>query len=211
MLDARGHGRSDAPLYGYRYEDHAADVVALVEQLGLVGSTLLGHSMGGLTAALVASQICRNLHAVILADPTFLSPELQREVRDSDVADRQRCFLVSGKGDVLDDLMTRYPHRTPEIIELLAEARMQTRMSAFDVLTPPNPDYRDLMQKITVPAMLLIPDKGVVSRDTALELQTLNPRIQIEEIAGAGHGLHFDQPERFESAVRSFLASTTNV
>src|SRR3546814_18746705 len=31
MPDARGHGNSSAPLHGYRYEDHASDVIG---QLG---------------------------------------------------------------------------------------------------------------------------------------------------------------------------------
>ena len=39
----------------------------------------------------------------------------------------------------------------------------------------------------------------------ARELQTLNPRLRVEQIAGAGHGLQYDQPERFEAVVRSFL------
>lgn len=31
MPDARGHGKSSAPDDGYRYEDHANDVVGLIE------------------------------------------------------------------------------------------------------------------------------------------------------------------------------------
>src|SRR5215469_668846 len=56
MPDARGHGNSSKPLHGYRYQDHAGDVVGLIQELGLVAPVLLGHSMGGMTAALVASQ-----------------------------------------------------------------------------------------------------------------------------------------------------------
>src|SRR5215470_11601170 len=50
MPDARGHGQSSAPLHGYRYEDHARDVVGLIHALRLSAPVLLGHSMGGLTA-----------------------------------------------------------------------------------------------------------------------------------------------------------------
>lgn len=69
MPDARGHGHSTAPLDGYRYEDHAGDVMGLIQALGLVTPVLLGHSMGGMTAAVVASQIGAALGGVILADP----------------------------------------------------------------------------------------------------------------------------------------------
>src|SRR5579863_8503947 len=71
MPDARGHGNSSTPLNGYRYEDHSSDVVGLIHGLGLVAPVLLGHSMGGMTAAVIASQMPTAIRAVILADPPF--------------------------------------------------------------------------------------------------------------------------------------------
>ena len=56
MPDARCHGKSSVPDYGYRYEDHANDVVGLIEALRLSPASLIGHSMGGLVAAVVASR-----------------------------------------------------------------------------------------------------------------------------------------------------------
>ncbi len=128
MPDARGHGNSGTPLDGYRYEDHASDVVGLIQGLGLVAPVLLGHSMGGMTAAVVASHMATAIRGVILADPTFLSPQRQREVHESDVVAQHRRLLSSNKGDVLAQLRVRHPHRSSELIELLAEARLQTRI-----------------------------------------------------------------------------------
>jgi pimeloyl-ACP methyl ester carboxylesterase len=205
MPDARGHGASSAPLYGYRYEDHASDAIALIEQIGVVNPIVIGHSMGGMTAAVVARRRARDIRGVILVDPTFISPQWQREVRDSDVADNHRRMLGLDKAAVLADLQARHPRRSLEILERLAEARLQTRMSAFDVLTPPNPDYRQLVRDIDVPIMLVISDGGVVSRDAAREIASLNPRVRVELIEGAGHGIPYDQPERLEALVRDSL------
>jgi pimeloyl-ACP methyl ester carboxylesterase len=83
MPDARGHGGSSTPLSGYRYEDYAADVLAFIRELGLSAPILLGHSMGGMTAAVVASNPDVPLRGVVLADPTFLGPERQREVYEA--------------------------------------------------------------------------------------------------------------------------------
>jgi N-formylmaleamate deformylase len=207
MPDARGHGNSSTPLNGYRYEDHASDVVGLIQGLGLAAPVLLGHSMGGLTAAVVGSQIATAIRGVILADPTFLSPERQREVRESDVVEQHCRLLSSNEGDVLAQLRVRHPHRSSELIELLAAARLQTRIDAFDVLTPPNPEYQELVSTIYVPMLLVIGDKGVVSFETARELQDLNARLQVQLIQDAGHALPYDQPDRFEAVVRSFLRS----
>ena len=207
MPDARGHGHSSTPLHGYRYEDHANDVIALIRDLGLSAPVLLGHSMGGMTAAVVASLAAKDLRGVVLVDPTFLSPQRQREVYDSDIAEQHRRLLSQDKCEVLAQLQSRHTRRSPEIVELIATARLQTRMSAFDVLAPPNPEYRQLVSTIEVPILFVIGDAGVVSLETARELQSLNSRVRIELIQDAGHGAQYDQPERFEAVVRSFLRS----
>lgn len=205
MPDARGHGNSSTPLDGYRYEDHASDVVGLIQRLGLAAPVLLGHSMGGVTAAVVASQLARAVRGVILADPTFLSPQRQREVYESDVVEQHRRLLSLNKGEVLAEARLRHPQRSSEFIELLAEARLQTRMRAFDVLTPPNPEFHELVSIICVPILLVLGDNGVVSLETARELQNPNPHLRVELMRDVGHGLPYDQPNGFEAAVRSFL------
>lgn len=208
MPDARGHGKSSTPLHGYRYEDHSGDVVGLIRGLGLTAPILLGHSMGGMTAAVVASRVGTAIRGLVLADPTFLSPQWQREVRDSDVMEQHRRLLNSNKGAVLAQIRGRHPHRSSEMVGLLAEARLQTPLGAFDVLTPPNPEYLQLVSAISVPTLLVVGDNGaVVSLETARELQNLNRGLRVEQIRDAGHGLQYDQPERFAAVVRSFLRS----
>src|SRR3984957_13690229 len=151
MPDARGHGKSSTPLHGYRYDDHASDVIGLIRSLGLASPVVLGHSMGGMTAAVVASRLAGVIRGVILVDPTFLSPERQRGVCDSDVAEQHRRLLGLDKGELGAQLRARHTRRSFEMVELLVAARAQTRMSAFDVLTPPNPEYRQLVGTIEVP------------------------------------------------------------
>jgi pimeloyl-ACP methyl ester carboxylesterase len=206
MPDARGHGASSAPDHGYWYDDHANDVVGLIRALELSRPILIGHSMGGMTAAVVASRGAGLIRGLILVDPTFLSPERQREVSDSDVAEQHRQALGRSKADLVAQARARHPHRSLEIIELQAEARLQTRLAAFDVLTPPNPDYRALVSAIDVPSLLVIGDSSpVVTPEMAAELRGLNPHLRVEQIPGAGHGLPFEQPERLGVVVASFL------
>jgi N-formylmaleamate deformylase len=207
MPDARGHGSSSTPLNGYRYDDYASDVVGLIHGLGLATPVVLGHSMGGMTAAVVANQVGTTIRGVILVDPAFLSLQRQREVHESDVVEQHRRLLSLEKGEVLAQARARHAHRRPELVELVAEGRLKTRLAAFDVLTPPNPEYHRLVSAIYAPILLVIADNGVVSLETARELQNLNPHLRFEQIRDAGHGLHYDQPERFESVIKSFLRS----
>ncbi len=61
MPDARGHGQSSVAVGGYRYKDHANDVVGLIQALKLASPILIGHSMGGMTAALELQTVNSNL------------------------------------------------------------------------------------------------------------------------------------------------------
>jgi pimeloyl-ACP methyl ester carboxylesterase/DNA-binding SARP family transcriptional activator len=49
-VDLRGHGFSDKPPSGYGVEEHVADVLQLIDALGLERPILLGHSIGGAIA-----------------------------------------------------------------------------------------------------------------------------------------------------------------
>lgn len=205
MPDARGHGGSSAPHHGYRYEDLASDVVGLIRALGLSRPVLLGHSMGGMTAAVVASRGAEFLRGLVLVDPTFLSPARQREVYESDVANQHRRVLAQSRSELIEQARARHPDRSPELVEIQVEARLRTCLAAFEVLTPPNPAYCDVVGAIEVPSLLVIGDRPVVTLEMAAQLRSLNPRLQVEQIPNAGHGLPFDQPERLSEVVLSFL------
>lgn len=207
MPDARGHGKSSVPDNGYQYEDHANDIAGLIKALKLSPPILIGHSMGGMTAAVVVSRDPKLIRGLILADPTFLSPKVQREVRDSDVADQHRQLLKTSLNELIVEARIKHPNRSLGILEQIARARLQTSINAFDILIPPNPDYKNLVSIIEVPSLLVFGNSGVVSLEVAEEVHRLNPRFQIQQIAKVGHGLHYDQPEQFAAVVKSFLLS----
>lgn len=48
----------------------------------------------------------------------------------------------------------------------------------------------------------------MLDEETAAKaLQRINPRLQVERIAEAGHGLHYDQPGQFITIIKLFLRS----
>ena len=69
--DLRGHGYSDAPPTGYTSADHAADLFALLDDLGIGRATLVGHSFGGVIALHAAVLAPERVEAVVLSDPYF--------------------------------------------------------------------------------------------------------------------------------------------
>lgn len=210
MPDARGHGGSSAPDHGYRYDDLARDVLGLIAGLALDRPIVIGHSMGGMTAAVVAARGAA-LRGLVLIDPTFLEPDRQREVYASDVAAQHRRLLDRDRAEVIAELRARHPHRSDELVELQADARLATRAIAFDVLAPPNPDYRELVRAIDTPTLLVVGDHTVVTLAMAAELRERNARVQIARIEGAGHGLPFDQPARVGEVARQFCLAPSRI
>lgn len=183
MPDARGHGNSCAPGHGYSYETLATDVLSLIEVLGLANPVLLGHSMGGMTAAVVASRNSKRLRGVVLSDPPFLTSKRQQEVYQSDVAAQHCQILNRSQEDYLAEIRIRHSHRLSEFWELFVQARFQTSMQAFEILTPPYPDYMQLINILNVPSLLIIGDEGVVvSPMLAAELARLNQRLRVTQI-----------------------------
>lgn len=206
MPDARGHGNSSTSEDGYRYDDLADDVIGLIEALGLTNPVLIGHSMGGMTAAVVASRNSKRLGGLVLADPTFLMPQRQCEVHQSEVIDQHRRILNQPRQAYLTEMQLRHSRRSRELIELLAHARFQTSLRAFEVLTPPNPDYVKLINAFDVRSLLVIGGDGsVVSSEMAAELAALNQHLKVVQIPKVGHGLPYDRPELFSSVVQTFL------
>lgn len=69
-LDARGWGTSDQPEDGYDISTMADDVAAAIATLGLKAYVLIGHSMGGKVAQLLASRRPPGLVGLVLVAPS---------------------------------------------------------------------------------------------------------------------------------------------
>jgi pimeloyl-ACP methyl ester carboxylesterase len=70
-FDLRGHGYSDVPPSGYTSADHAADVLALMDEIGATRAKLVGHSFGAVIALHAAVLAPERVDALVLSDPYF--------------------------------------------------------------------------------------------------------------------------------------------
>ena len=91
MVDARGHGQSDAPETGYTLAQMAGDLRGVIAGLGLRRPAVMGHSMGGGTTLALAGLYPDVPGAIILEDAGALSatdfPTGVRPARDQ----HRRC------------------------------------------------------------------------------------------------------------------------
>ena len=77
LVDLRGHGQSDwippaaggASALPYQPAGYAEDVVGLLRQLDVENAVLVGSSLGGLVAIVVAAECAERVAGVCLVDP----------------------------------------------------------------------------------------------------------------------------------------------
>lgn len=205
LPDSRGHGNSSAPKDGYTYKTLAEDVSSLLKHLKIEKTVLVGHSMGGMTATVLASKYPHVVKKLILADPAFLTPMHLSEVASSDLVKKHQEVLNLPKEEFLKQKIIG-SSRSKELLELLVEARFQTSIHAFKILNLPYPKYQPLIKSISSPTLLITPETSpVISSEMIEELLMLNPKIHSLKIKNAGHGLIFDQPDLFSQMVCNFL------
>jgi pimeloyl-ACP methyl ester carboxylesterase len=109
--DLRGRGKTDKPLTGYTMADHAGDVLALLDALGLERVTLAGHSFGGYVAIYLASKFPERVEKLIVIDAAItLNPRV---------------------GELLKPSLDRLTRISPSVDAYLSEARDAPHLAGF--------------------------------------------------------------------------------
>ena len=93
-VDLRGRGDSDKPESGYSLEAHAADVVRVLDHLGLQSAVLAGHSMGGFVALKTALTFPARVRALVLLDGGW--PRVETRPEEMTEEEKQEAALEEG-------------------------------------------------------------------------------------------------------------------
>lgn len=229
-VDQRGHGGSRIPAVsgareapGYTPLDYGRDVVATCEGLGFSPAWLIGHSMGVRTACAAAHLSPQLAQGLILVDlgfhgvaggglgeglaaflrklpERFASRAEARAFMDQNCPDpsiAQYLMAVSQKGPSDEGITFPFDHG----------ALIATIQAARDVSV--REWVRELGARGT-PVLVLRGAKSLVwSREEYLaEAERFRdlPSIQFKEVEGAGHGLPFEQRQRFCDEIRTIAA-----
>jgi pimeloyl-ACP methyl ester carboxylesterase len=91
-VDLRGRGDSDKPESGYNLEAHAADVVRVLDHLGLQSAVLVGHSMGAFVALKTALLFPERVRALVLLDGGW--PRVESPPREMTEEEKQEASAL---------------------------------------------------------------------------------------------------------------------
>ena len=217
MVDARGHGRSEAPESGYDPTSQAGDLAGVIRGLGLRRPAVLGHSMGAMTALVLAATEPDLPGAILLEDPPawWASPP-QGSPSDQERLAGMRARMMDLKRKTREELLAGQRAETPGWSEAelgpWADAKLRVSpivVSLFGSRPATTVDWQATLRKIACPALLITgdPEQGaIVTEDNAAALRELVPQLRVAHVPGSGHSIRRDQPARYLEVVRGFLA-----
>ena len=218
--DLRGHGRSERPTdpEAYSFELLADDVVALADHLGWERFALLGHSMGGAVAQLVALDHPGRLSGLVLAS-TFHGPVKGITM---ELVDLGRWVVreagMSGLADAMEARRAENP-QSVAAVERLQEARpgyaedSRARLEATSpdmwmALAPRfvvQEDRLDRLATLSVPTAVIAGELDDTFLDDCRRLADTIPGSHLTVIPGAGHVPQVEQPVAWWDALCGFL------
>jgi N-formylmaleamate deformylase len=215
MVDARGHGHSDAPERGYGPADQAADLAGVVTALGLEHPAILGHSMGAATALVLAGTYPDLPGAILLEDPpawwTGWTATAEATERLAGMRKRFIGLKQKTREELLADQRAEQPGWSDAELDPWADAKQRFSPNVLSVLDEDNAagiDWPVILSRITCPALLITADPAlgaIVTAESAAILQALVPHLEIAHVPGAGHNIRRDQFGRYRELVRGFL------
>jgi N-formylmaleamate deformylase len=215
MVDARGHGHSDAPERGYGPADQAADLAGVVTALGLEHPAILGHSMGAATALVLAGTYPDLPGAILLEDPpawwTDRTATAEATERLAGMRERFIGLKQKTREELLAGQRAEQPGWSDAELDPWADAKQRFSPSVLSVLDEDNAagiDWPVILSRITCPALLITADPAlgaIVTAESAAILQALVPHLEIAHVPGAGHNIRRDQFGRYRELVRGFL------
>jgi N-formylmaleamate deformylase len=213
MVDARGHGRSEAPERGYGLAELATDLAGVIEGLGLERPAILGHSMGAITTLALAGLYPQVPGAILLEDP----PAWWVEGPAPGTLERFRSSILANQRMTRDELIAERRREQPRWHEdelgPWADAKLRVSVSVVNRDSPRAIDWPSTLQQVVGPALLITgdPERGaIVTWESAAALSELIPQVVVAPIPGAGHSIHRDQFDRYMDVVSAFLAKTAD-
>jgi esterase len=211
-VDLRNHGRSPWAA-SMSYREMAADVAAFQTYHGLEGATVMGHSMGGKTAMVLALEQGERVGRLIVVD---ITPVAYRHSHLPMIEAMRAVDLeaASRRGDVDEALKFAVPDiglRGFLLQNLVSEAgRLRWRLNLKAIADNMDgligyPGDLDGLRYGGPTLFLAGAASDYVAADANQRIRALFPAAEIDRIAGAGHWVHAEQPEAFLARVEAFL------
>ncbi len=199
--DLRGAGRSD-PADSYRLDDYARDLISLLEQVG--PATIVGHSMGGAIAQLVAAEQPTSVDKLILLNSVpargMQLPEEAMALFATSAGNRDKQAAILSiaclqlKDAARDQLL--------DIAATVDDAAIQQSLEAWTT-----GGFEDRLGAIQAPTHVIATSDPFLS--PALLQEAIVDRIdqaQLHVLEGPGHYPMWEDPEQTSALLQALIS-----
>jgi 3-oxoadipate enol-lactonase len=212
-VDNRGVGGSAAAPRPFSLEQMARDAVAVLDAEGIDRAHVMGASMGGVIAQILAVRKAERVEGLVLACTACRHHPWRRELLHEWSVAVQERGMSAMTTDGLRWLIGPRLHRRLGIwLNLLARLVLQGDPANFaaqvDAILSTSDELRVELASLRVPTLVITGSQDMLTPiGDAEELAEMIPGAELFELRGAGHGLMVEQPGAYDRAVLSFLSS----
>ncbi len=209
--DLRGTGFSSKPRDGYGLEDDVADVLALIDELGLKDIAVVGHSKGGTIAQRVALERPDLVRKLVLLCPV---PASGVPFDDGTLGYfRSLC----GPRDGLQQLLVMTTAKAPDpallkaLVESMSSVAVESLLGGLDAFRTAN--FADRIGGIKAPTFIIGGEADPVLTPAMLTEFVADkiPGARFQTIPGVGHYPQIEAPDELTRLLVELTAGPTAV
>lgn len=219
--DNRGHGSSSKPSAesDYSFEAFADDVLALADALAWDRFVLLGHSMGGMVAQVVAMRDPGRLRGLVLMDTHHGAIGVEPAIVDAGIdmarnngidAIADLMAVATEPGPLDSEAYQRVCAERPGHFQSGIDKTRRSSAAMFAAMLAEmssSPSRLAPLSTLAVPTLVIVGDQDVPFVAASEELAATIPGARLEVLADAGHSPQFEAPDSWWKAMTSFLDS----
>jgi len=202
-VDLPGFGGTQAPASAWYVRDYAEFVARFLEKLGVAElRAVIGHSFGGRIVIAGLAEGLVGAQTAVLLDSAGIKPPKTLRVQAIGLVARvgKRILAIPGISQFAPGLRRRL-YQTVGSADYLESGPLRQIF-----LNTINQDLSAAATRIAVPTLIIW---GADDLDTppadGRTLANLIPNSTLSLVAGAGHFVHLDAPDRVNSLIKDFL------
>jgi len=210
-VDNRGVGGTAGAPHPFSLEQMAADAIAVLDAEGIERAHVMGASMGGAIAQIIAVRHPDRVQSLVLACTACSNPEWRRELLSEWAAAVDARGMSAMAGEGLRWLVgPRLQRRFGVWLNLMARIVLGTTPESFvaqvEAILAVDDEIRFELEGVRAPTLVITGTQDLLTPlGDAEELHELIPTSRLFELRGAAHALMVEAPNAYNRAVLEFL------
>jgi len=211
LVDNRGVGASDRPPGPYDLEVMGNDAVAVLDHLGVDAAHVMGASMGGVLAQVIAVRHPHRVRSLVLACTACRHHRWRRELleewREVALTDGMAAVTsVAARWMVGPRLLRRFQPAIGMLGPLALRVQPEQFAAQVGAILDLDDQVRHELGGVRAPARVIVGSQDMLTpMGDAEEVAEHLPDAELTVLGGAAHGLMVEQAGTFNRVVLEFL------